>query len=141
MGPRRCRFRCWKRAYAMQGRLNALEIPARFASDLAVANALNAAAKSGALENIRTNLHSIQDQEFKDRGPNPTERLWPMSVHGRVTYTGRDEGWFLVPLVGCAILACALCAQRPFRQYPAWEYYNFPLRPIGISPGNGPSRA
>src|SRR5438045_3658156 len=42
---------------------------------------------------------------------------------------------FLVPLVGCAVLACALCAQRPFRQYPAWEYYNFPLPPDWNQPG------
>ena len=30
---------------------------------------------------------------------------------------------------GCIILACTLFAQRPFREYPAWEYNNFPLAP------------
>ena len=54
-----------ERAHAMQARLDALEIPARFGSDLAVAKALNAAAQSGALENVRINLDSIQDQDFK----------------------------------------------------------------------------
>ena len=49
----------------MQARLDALEIPARFGSDLAVAKALNAAAQSGALENVRINLDSIQDAAFK----------------------------------------------------------------------------
>jgi len=28
---------------------------------------------------------------------------------------------------GCALLACTLFAQRPFREYPAWEYNNFPI--------------
>lgn len=54
-----------ERAHAMQARLDALAIPARFRSDLAVARALNAAAKSGARENVRINLDSIQDQDFK----------------------------------------------------------------------------
>jgi hypothetical protein len=26
-----------------------------------------------------------------------------------------------------ALVVCTLFAQRPFRQYPAWEYFNFPL--------------
>ena len=54
-----------ERAHAMQARLDALKIPPRFGSDLAVAKALNAAAKSGAMENVRINLDSIQDQDFK----------------------------------------------------------------------------
>jgi hypothetical protein len=29
--------------------------------------------------------------------------------------------------VGCIVVACTLFAQRPFREYPAWEYNNFPL--------------
>jgi hypothetical protein len=36
-------------------------------------------------------------------------------------------GRFLAPAIGAALLVCTLYAQRPFRQYPAWEYYNFPL--------------
>src|SRR5689334_5325837 len=36
-------------------------------------------------------------------------------------------GRFLKPLAGVAAVVCTLFAQRPFRQYPAWEYYNFPL--------------
>ena len=55
----------YERACAMETRLLALEIPARFASDLAVAKALVTAAKSGVLENVRINLDSIQDAEFK----------------------------------------------------------------------------
>ena len=34
------------------------------------------------------------------------------------------------PLIAVALgaaMVCALMAQRPFREYPAWEYNNFPL--------------
>ena len=55
----------YERAAAMQIRLDRLEIPARFGSDLAVAKALTVAAKSGVLENVRINLDSIKDQSFK----------------------------------------------------------------------------
>jgi len=55
----------WERATTMQARLEALRIPARFGSDLAVAKALTVAAKSGVLENVNINLDSIQDAEFK----------------------------------------------------------------------------
>ncbi len=55
----------FERAAAMEARLNALEIPAKFGSDLAVAKALIAAAKTGVLENININLESIQDAAFK----------------------------------------------------------------------------
>jgi glutamate formiminotransferase len=54
-----------ERAAAMESRLAALQIPAKFGSDLAVAKALIAAAKTGALENVRINLDSIQDEAFK----------------------------------------------------------------------------
>jgi glutamate formiminotransferase / formiminotetrahydrofolate cyclodeaminase len=54
-----------ERVHAMQARLSALEIPARFASDLAVAKALAIAAAAGALENVNINLDSIQDADFK----------------------------------------------------------------------------
>jgi len=54
-----------ERAAAMSARLDALEIPARFGSDLAVAKALIAAGKTGVLENVRINLDSIQDERFK----------------------------------------------------------------------------
>ncbi|SPE41231.1 fragment of glutamate formimidoyltransferase + methenyltetrahydrofolate cyclohydrolase [Candidatus Sulfopaludibacter sp. SbA3] len=55
----------YERACVMQARLEALEIPARFGSDLAVAKALTVAAKSGVLENVRINLDSIADEVFK----------------------------------------------------------------------------
>ncbi len=55
----------YERVCAMHSRLLLLEIPARFASDLAVAKALATAAKTGALENVRINLDSIQDAAFK----------------------------------------------------------------------------
>ncbi len=51
----------FERAAAMAGRLEALQIPAKFASDIAVAIALAKAAKTGALENVRINLDSMQD--------------------------------------------------------------------------------
>jgi formiminotetrahydrofolate cyclodeaminase len=54
-----------ERAAAMLARLEALHIPPKFASDLVVAKALAAAAKTGALENVRINLDSIQDAGFR----------------------------------------------------------------------------
>jgi glutamate formiminotransferase len=54
-----------ERAAAMLTRLERLEIPAKFGSDLAVAKALTAAAKAGVLENVRINLDSIKDQAFQ----------------------------------------------------------------------------
>jgi formiminotetrahydrofolate cyclodeaminase len=54
-----------ERIHALEQRLAALQIPARFASDLAVAKALAVAARAGALENVNINLESIQDDAFK----------------------------------------------------------------------------
>jgi glutamate formiminotransferase / formiminotetrahydrofolate cyclodeaminase len=54
-----------ERADAMLTRMEALQIPARYASDLAVGKALAAAAKTGALENVSINLESIKDAGFK----------------------------------------------------------------------------
>ena len=54
-----------ERIHALQQRLDALEIPARFASDLAVAKALAVAARVGAMENVNINLESIGDAAFK----------------------------------------------------------------------------
>jgi glutamate formiminotransferase len=54
-----------ERVSAISMRLEELQIPARFASDLAVAKALAVAAKTGALENIRINLEAIKDQAFR----------------------------------------------------------------------------
>lgn len=54
-----------ERADAMLTRLNALDIPARYSSDLSVAKALAAAAKTGALENVRINLDSMKDEKFR----------------------------------------------------------------------------
>jgi len=55
----------YERASAMQARLNGLQIPAKFGSDLAVAKALTVAAKAGVLENVNINLESITDEAFK----------------------------------------------------------------------------
>jgi glutamate formiminotransferase / formiminotetrahydrofolate cyclodeaminase len=55
----------YERASAMAARLEALEIPAKFGSDLAVAKALTVAARAGVLENVRINLDSIHDSAFK----------------------------------------------------------------------------
>ena len=54
-----------ERTQVLQQRLDALQIPPRFASDLAVAKALATAARAGALENVRINLDSIQDEAYK----------------------------------------------------------------------------
>ncbi|MGA2275322.1 MAG: glutamate formimidoyltransferase [Bryobacteraceae bacterium] len=54
-----------ERAAAMNARLEELEVPARFSSDLAVAKALVTAARTGALENVRINLESIEDVAFQ----------------------------------------------------------------------------
>ena len=43
--------------------------------------------------------------------------------------------WIIAPAVGCAMVVCTLLAQRPFRQYPAWEYYSFPLPTDWNQPG------
>ena len=37
------------------------------------------------------------------------------------------RGAILAGLAGCALFICTLWAQDPFREYPAWEYNNFPL--------------
>jgi len=55
----------YERAAAMAQRLDALVIPSKFASDLAVAKALVVAARAGVMENVRINLDSIQDAAFK----------------------------------------------------------------------------
>ena len=33
----------------------------------------------------------------------------------------------IVPALGAVIVVCTVWAQRPFREYPAWEYNNFPV--------------
>ncbi|HVX65699.1 MAG TPA: cyclodeaminase/cyclohydrolase family protein, partial [Bryobacteraceae bacterium] len=54
-------------AYALRAQLSdlALEAPARFSSDLETARALAGAALTGALANVRINLESIHDEEFR----------------------------------------------------------------------------
>ena len=56
-----------ERAFALDKRLAALqrEAPARFGSDLETARALVRAAIAGALANVRINLDSITDEEFR----------------------------------------------------------------------------
>jgi len=54
-----------ERLSKMMARLHALQIPAKFGSDLAVAKALAGAAGIGVLENVKINLESIQDDAFK----------------------------------------------------------------------------
>jgi glutamate formiminotransferase/formiminotetrahydrofolate cyclodeaminase len=55
----------YERAARMERRLEALQIPAKFGSDLAVAKALIVAAKQGVMENVQINLESIQDADFR----------------------------------------------------------------------------
>ncbi len=55
----------YERGARMERRLQALQIPAKFGSDLAVAKALIAAARTGVMANVRINLDSIHDQDFR----------------------------------------------------------------------------
>ncbi len=59
------RCRSWSALTRCWSRMEALQIPARYSSDLMVAKSLTAAAKTGALENVRINLDSIQDADFR----------------------------------------------------------------------------
>src|SRR5580698_1357559 len=45
------------------------------------------------------------------------------------------HGPVLAAAVGCVAMVGALMAQRPFREYPAWEYNNFPLPKDYMVPG------
>ncbi|MBZ5723820.1 MAG: DUF4159 domain-containing protein [Acidobacteriia bacterium] len=45
------------------------------------------------------------------------------------------RGQVLAVAAGFGVVVCALCAQRPFREYPAWEYNNFPLPADYQAPG------
>jgi formiminotetrahydrofolate cyclodeaminase len=54
-----------ERIAALEVRLNALQIPEKFGSDLTVAKALAGAAKTGALANVRINLEAIREDGFK----------------------------------------------------------------------------
>ena len=44
-------------------------------------------------------------------------------------------GWTLAGVVGACVLACTVFAQKPFREFPAWEYNNFPLPKDYMVPG------
>lgn len=57
----------FERASAMLARLEALEVPPKFSSDLAVARALTAAARTGARETVLTNLAGLPRHHFGDR--------------------------------------------------------------------------
>jgi glutamate formiminotransferase len=54
-----------ERAVVLEARLDALRIPAKLRSELAVAKALIVAAKTGAQENVGINLDSMVDEGFK----------------------------------------------------------------------------
>jgi hypothetical protein len=41
----------------------------------------------------------------------------------------------LAGLIACGLFICTLWAQDPFREYPAWEYNNFPLAKDYLVPG------
>ena len=43
--------------------------------------------------------------------------------------------WPVAGIVGACVLACTLFAQKPFKEYPAWEYNNFPLPADYQTPG------
>jgi Domain of unknown function (DUF4159) len=42
---------------------------------------------------------------------------------------------FFILVASLALVVCTLFAQRPFRQYPAWEYFSFPLPKDWSIPG------
>jgi formiminotetrahydrofolate cyclodeaminase len=65
-----------ERSHHLAARLDALDIPAKFASDLAVARSLAAAARAGAWANVRINLDSIHDAEFKAALDRRVDALW-----------------------------------------------------------------
>jgi hypothetical protein len=44
-------------------------------------------------------------------------------------------GWPVAGVVGACVLACTVFAQKPFHEYPAWEYNNFPLPKDYMVPG------
>jgi hypothetical protein len=44
-------------------------------------------------------------------------------------------GWKVAGVVGACALACTLLAQKPFREFPAWEYNNFDLPKDFQTPG------
>jgi hypothetical protein len=46
----------------------------------------------------------------------------------------RLRSWLLVG-IAALLVACALYGQRPFREYPGWEYSDFPLPPDWKVPG------
>src|SRR5215472_9231697 len=41
----------------------------------------------------------------------------------------------LCAAIGLCAVVCTLFAQRPFREYPAWEYNDFPIPPDYQTPG------
>jgi hypothetical protein len=45
------------------------------------------------------------------------------------------RGLLLGATIGCGLLVCSVFAQKPFREYPAWEYNDFPLPPDYQTPG------
>jgi hypothetical protein len=46
-----------------------------------------------------------------------------------------QRGKILAGTIGVGLLVCTLWAQDPFREYPAWEYNNFPLPKDYLTPG------
>jgi glutamate formiminotransferase / formiminotetrahydrofolate cyclodeaminase len=64
-----------ERAHALGLRLDALVVPAKFGSDLAVAKSLVVACRAGAWENVKINLDSIQDAEFIARVQRRVDRI------------------------------------------------------------------
>src|ERR1700736_401579 len=45
------------------------------------------------------------------------------------------RGLVLGLAAGCGLMVCTLFAQRPFREYPAWEYNDYPVPPDFQIPG------
>src|SRR5258707_12678117 len=73
----------------------------------------------------------------------PTVRFWkyrlPMRTTGkhltRPIAVSRSHLILMCTLAGALILCAATFGQRPFREYPGWEYESFPKPPDWQVPG------
>ena len=91
-------------------------------------------------------LDKVDPDDFRKNVPRSVMELILADMPGRLTAVaggGRGgtpqigtlywkymlRGKFLACAMGCGLLVCTLFAQNPFRQFPAWEYYDFPLPP------------
>src|SRR5262249_33175023 len=75
----------FERACGLLSRLESVQVPAKFHSDVAVAKALASAAQAGARENVQINLDSIQDEGFKAAAQSRLNRASAVDVQPTVS--------------------------------------------------------